>query len=182
MAQDHDGTGPDGGAGLDDETLAFAARVFQLARDGDTETMRGLLDQGLPPNLRNDKGDSLLMLAAYSENEPVARLLLERGADPDLANDKGQTPLAGVIFKGNLAIMTMLVEHGAALEGPSDGARSPLTVAAMFDRIDMMAVLLHRGADPDARDAAGLTASDVAKSMGAARAIEAIDGWRRRPA
>ena len=187
MPQDHGGADPDGGArsqdrdeGLDDETLAFAAKVFELARGGDAEAMRDLIDHGLPPNLRNDKGDSLLMLSAYNENEPVVRLLLERGADPDLANDKGQTPLAGVIFKGNIAIMTMLVEHGAAIDGPSDGARSPLMVAAMFDRCDMVEVLLQRGADPDARDAAGLSASDFARSMGAARAIETIESWKRR--
>ena len=169
----------DAGGSLDDETLAFAARVFQLARDGTADEMRGLLDQGLPPNLANDKGDSLLMLAAYNDNEPMVRLLLERGADPNRLNDKGQTPLAGVIFKGSLPIMTMLVEHGAAVEGPSDGARGPLMVAAMFDRVKMMDILLRHGADPDARDAAGMTADAFATSMGASRAVAAIEAWRR---
>jgi len=47
--------------GLDEETLAFAQRVFGHARAGRVEELTELLDQGLPPNLRNDKGDSLLM-------------------------------------------------------------------------------------------------------------------------
>ena len=41
---------------LPDETLAFAARVFDLARSGDIQTLSTYLDAGLPPNLTNDKG------------------------------------------------------------------------------------------------------------------------------
>lgn len=167
---------------LDDDTLAFAARVFQVAREGDVASMRGLLDHGLPPNLANDKGDTLLMLAAYNENEHVARLLLERGADPDRLNDKGQTPLAGVTFKGNLALVEALVEHGAAVNGVGDGARGPLTVAAMFDRTEIMTYLLEHGADPDAKDASGKTATDFATSMGATKAVRAITDWKARNA
>ncbi len=33
----------------DAETLAFAARVFQAAREGDTGALEPLLAQGLPP-------------------------------------------------------------------------------------------------------------------------------------
>ena len=51
---------------LDDETLAFAERMFDLARHGDAEQLKTMLEGGLPANLRNSKGDSLLMLAAYN--------------------------------------------------------------------------------------------------------------------
>ena len=49
---------------LDDETLAFAERVFDLARQSDAAEMAGPLDHGLPPNMRNDNCDGLLVLAA----------------------------------------------------------------------------------------------------------------------
>ena len=39
-------------------------RVLSLTSRGNTEAMRPYLDAGLPANLTNDKGDSLLMLAA----------------------------------------------------------------------------------------------------------------------
>lgn len=38
------------------ETLDFAARVFDLARAGDEQTLRAYLDAGLPANLTNDRG------------------------------------------------------------------------------------------------------------------------------
>lgn len=164
--------------GLDDETLAFAARVFDMARHGDAGEFAALLDLGLPLDLRNDKGDSLLMLAAYNQNEPVVRHLLERGADPDLRNDKGQTPLAGVCFKGDLAIVELLLKHGAAVDGPEGSDRSPLMVAAMFDKIDIVERLLAHGADPNKTDGGGLSVLDLAKSMGASKVPGAIARWK----
>ena len=150
---------------LDDATLAFAARVFNLARHGDAVELADLLDHGLPVDLRNDKGDTLLMLAAYNGNLAAAAALLERGADPNICNDKGQAPLAGVAFKGDFAVAKLLLDHGAAVEGAGD--RSPLMVAAMFDRVDIANLLLDHGADPDLKDKGGLGVDDLARSMGA---------------
>lgn len=158
----------------DDETLAFAARVFDLARHGDASQLGALLDQGLPPNLRNDKGDSLLMLAAYNGNEPGVRVLLESGADPDALNDNGQSPLAGVAFKGETAIAKLLLEHGAKPDG-TGADRTPLMVAAMFDKLDVATLLLDHGADPQARDKAGLGALDLARAMGAKTVPDLIE-------
>ena len=85
----------------DEETIAFAGRVFQLARDGGAEQMRSLLAQGLPPNLRNDKGDTLLMLAAYHLRTDTVRALLEGGANPEIANLPGW--VVGLIAAGAIA-------------------------------------------------------------------------------
>ena len=88
----------------DDRTLDFARRVFQFARTGETEELAALLGQGLPANLRNERGDNLLMLACCHGHLETARVLLEHGADPELLNDAGQTPLAGAAFKGDAAV------------------------------------------------------------------------------
>jgi uncharacterized protein len=153
---------------LDAETLAFAGRVFQFARLGHAAELAELFGQGLPANLRNDKGDSLLMLAAYNGQAEATRVILEHGGDPELANDRGQTPLAGAAFKGDLEIAGLLLAHGAQVDGTGSGTRTALMTAAMFNRTDMVALLLGHGADPDRRDGAGLTAAEMAQSMGAA--------------
>lgn len=114
---------------LDDETLAFAGRVFQYARMGHAEELAELLGQGLPANLRNDKGDSLLMLAAYNGQPEATRVILEHGGDPELSNDRGQTPLAGAAFKGEIAIARLLLAHGAAVDGTGDGTRTALMLS-----------------------------------------------------
>ncbi len=155
---------------LDDETLAFAARVFDMARHGEARDLAALLDGGLPVDLRNDKGDTLLMLASYNGNAAVVEALLKRGADPDHRNDRGQLPLAGVAFKGDLAVTRLLVAHGAAVEGPAGGdGRTPLMIAAMFDRVEIAQALLDAGADPERRDNEGMSLFDLAKRMGAGK-------------
>ena len=155
---------------LDDETLAFAARVFDMARHGDTLQLQQLLEQGLPANLCNSNGDSLLMLAAYNGQRDTAALILDHGGDPELANQRSQTPLAGVIFKGDLEMVELLLERGADVNGCPPGGRTPLMYAAMFDRTDILQRLLTAGADPLAADAEGNTALKLAMAMGAERA------------
>ncbi len=53
------------------------------------------------------------------------------------------------------------------MDGPGDGSRTALMIAAMFNRTEMVDLLLAHGADPDLRDGAGLTAAEMAQSMGA---------------
>ena len=84
---------------LDAETLAFAHRMFDLARAGATDDLAAQIDAGLPVNLTNDKGDTLLILAAYHAHPDTVAALLARGADPGRANDRGQTALAAAVFR-----------------------------------------------------------------------------------
>ena len=84
---------------LDDETIAFAHRMFDLARAGATEELAANVDAGLPVNLTNAKGDTLLILAAYHAHPDTVAALLARGADPARVNDRGQTALAAAVFR-----------------------------------------------------------------------------------
>ncbi|MBQ0744437.1 MAG: ankyrin repeat domain-containing protein, partial [Pseudomonas sp.] len=119
---------------LDDEALAFAEKVFDFARDGNTRGLAPLLQAGLPANLRNHKGDSLLMLASYHGHLETSTLLLKHGADPDLANDRGQTPLAGVVFKGERALIDALILGGADVNFRPPGGKTAMMFAAMFNQ------------------------------------------------
>ncbi|MCR5978868.1 ankyrin repeat domain-containing protein [Gordonia jinghuaiqii] len=116
------------------ELVELASRLFDMARSGDTETLRGYLDAGIPVDLRNQAGDSLLMLAAYHGHASTVSVLLGHGADADLANDKGQTPLAGAVFKGFDDVVEVLVGAGA---DPHGGSPSADTAATMFGREDL---------------------------------------------
>ena len=158
---------------LDDATLAFAEQVFDCARNGDGARLGELLDQGMPANLCNHAGDSLLMLASYHGHIVASRILLEHGADPQLRNRRGHSPLAGAAFKGDLAMIKLLLEHGADVEGRCEDGKTALMMAAMFNRTAIIEYLASQGADPlasDASDASGATALAAARMMGAADA------------
>jgi uncharacterized protein len=125
----------------DSEMLQFAAKVFNLARQGDTGTLAAYVDAGVPANLCNDKGDTLVMLAAYHGHPQAVSVLLERGADPDRPNDRGQTPLAGAVFKGERAVIDALLDGGA---DPTAGIPSAVETARMFGLDDLVALFEGR--------------------------------------
>ncbi|MGF6641547.1 ankyrin repeat protein [Paraburkholderia sp. MM6662-R1] len=103
----------------DPELQALAREVFDLARRGDATMLAAVIEKGVPPNLRNERGDSLLMLASYHGHADAVRTLLDRGADANLRNDAGQTPIAGAAFKGFDKVIETLLAHGADVEGAS---------------------------------------------------------------
>lgn len=152
---------------LDEATLAWVRQVFQCARSGEAGALGALLAQGLPPNLRNERGDSLLMLACYHGHVDAARVLLEHGADPELMNDAGQAPLHGAAFKGDLAVAALLLDHGARADHAGPNGKTALMFAAMFNRVEIARLLLERGADPRVLDAGGIGLVEAARRMGA---------------
>ncbi|BCJ56393.1 hypothetical protein Asp14428_78680 [Actinoplanes sp. NBRC 14428] len=129
-------------AELDAETIAFAHRMFDLARSGGTAELTGFLAQGLTPDLTNDKGDTLLILAAYHNHPAVVAALLAHGADPARVNDRGQTALAAAVFRRSAESVEALLAAGA---DPDGGAPSARETAAFFALPEMTALLL-RGA------------------------------------
>lgn len=59
------------------ELIELAGRIFDAARGGDAEALGAFLAAGAPVNLANDRGDTLLMLAAYHGHAAAVRLLLD---------------------------------------------------------------------------------------------------------
>jgi hypothetical protein len=159
------------GKTMDPETIDFLRQIFGLVREGDTERLAGLIERGMPVNFRNEKGDSLIMLATYHGRLETSKLLLEAGADANVANDQGQTPLAGVAYKGYDDIAALLLKHGASVEGNSPDGKTPFMMAAMFNRVGILKMLSDHGARHDAVDSRGMTATSLAAMMGAKDAL-----------
>ncbi|WP_225947222.1 ankyrin repeat domain-containing protein [Plantactinospora soyae] len=112
--------------------------MFDLARAGRTEELIGYVDAGLPVNMTNDKGDTLLILAAYHARPATVAALLDRGADHARTNDRGQTALAAAAFRSSTDAVTALVRAGA---DPAHGSPSAIETAVFFDLSDMLALL-----------------------------------------
>jgi hypothetical protein len=123
---------------LDEEVLAFARRMFDLAREGEAANLAEYLDAGVPANMTNEKGDTLLILAAYQNHPETVQVLLERGADHGRVNDRGQTALAAAVFRQNAETVTLLLAAGA---DPNAGGPSALETAKFFNLPEMQALL-----------------------------------------
>ncbi|KAG5928726.1 hypothetical protein E4U42_000090 [Claviceps africana] len=111
------------------EAIALAGRMYDAARAGDLDIFRQALPAGLPPNMTNQRGDTLLMLAAYHGHADLVKLLIQHGADPNRLNDKGQSPLAGAVFKKEDAVVEVLLDGGA---DPEYGNPNALQCMNMF--------------------------------------------------
>ena len=100
----------------------LASRLYDAARTGNVATFEAALPAGLPPNMTNSAGQTLLMLASYHGHVALSKLLLSYGADPNRLNDRGQSPLAGTLFKGEDEIAQLLLDAGADVDAGQPSA------------------------------------------------------------
>ena len=119
----------------DEKLIELAHQMLDLARTGDAERLAAYVDAGVPVDLTDASGNTLLMLAAYHGHAAAVQVLLDRGADPDRVNDRGQTPLAGAVFKGEDEVVSTLLAVGA---DPDAGTPTARATAEMFGRADLL--------------------------------------------
>jgi ankyrin repeat protein len=117
--------------GPSEDVVELAHQLMDLAREGAAETLLAYVDAGVPVNLTDAAGNTLLMLAAYHGHPALVSGLAERGADVDRLNDRGQSPLAGAVFKGEDEVVATLLAHGA---DPDAGSPTARATAEMFGR------------------------------------------------
>lgn len=122
----------------DAELVDLAHRVLDLARAGATGELTAYVDAGVPVELTDPAGNSLLMLSAYHGHAGTVAALAERGADPDRVNERGQAPLAGAVFKGSVEVIEALMAAGA---DPDAGTPSARESVVFFERADLGALL-----------------------------------------
>jgi uncharacterized protein len=117
------------------ELVEIAHACFDFARAGDTARLRAYVEQGVPANLTDTAGNTLLMLAAYHGHAETVGALVALGADPDRTNDRGKSPLAGAVFHGADEVVRVLLAAGA---DPDVGTPTARATALMLHRADLL--------------------------------------------
>ena len=134
-------------------------RVLEAAKQGDIETVRGLLAEGLDVNVRQPDGATALHWAANRDDLGMTQMLLDAGAVVDAANDYGVTALSLAALNGGGLIIDTLLEAGADPHLPLPTGETPLMTASYVGSVGAVARLLEAGANIDAsEDAQGQTA------------------------
>lgn len=136
--------------------IALATRMYDAARQGDAELLQHAIAAGVPPNLTNEKGDTLVCLRPVETTTPRASvdslpppfpvlLLLSSssgpssahrcGAEQDSRLTKNQVMLAA--YHGHADLVRFLVQHGADPNRLNDRGQSPLA-GAVFKKEDQV--------------------------------------------
>jgi uncharacterized protein len=117
--------------------------LMRAALDGNTETVKELILQGVDINQRDESGRTALMFAVINSHYETIKVLLEHGADVQVKSTEGGTALmAAAGIAGDLRIVQALLDKGADVHAKlSDTNETALTFAERYGRDDIARLL-----------------------------------------
>ncbi len=116
--------------------------LMRAALDGNTESVRELINQGADINRRDDSGRTALMFAVVNRHYETMKVLLEHGADVNARSKQGGTALMGAAMAGELSMVQALLDKGADLDARlHDTNESAATLAASHGYDDIARLL-----------------------------------------
>ena len=129
--------------------------VADAAMQGDIDTVRSLLRQGMDVNAAQGDGMTALHWAAFTDNVDIARMLSYAGANMEAATRiNAMTPLVLAARNGSGAMVAALIEGGADANGTMATGTTPLMFAAAAGSFGAVEALLDAGADANATEIA----------------------------
>jgi ankyrin repeat protein len=118
-----------------------------------------LVNAGAKLNLRNNRGETAIMLASYQGFKDIVEKLYLKGAE---INHAGWNPLIYAASGGHTDIIRLLLEGGVPINSVAPNGTTALMMAARGNHKDAVKVLLEKGADPNLKNDWDMTALDVA--------------------
>lgn len=134
-----------------------------LQKDSQKAAVALLESAALDVNALNDKGESLLMMAALKGKVALCELLLKRGAK---VNKEGWTPLHYAAIGPEPQTVALMLARGAELEAESPNKNTALMMAVRFGPEASVDLLLAQGADLKRVNAGGWNAVELAANAG----------------
>ena len=134
-------------------SAAGSAPLADAARQGNADTIRGLLSDGADVNAPHGDGMTALHWAARRGDNVIAQLLLAADADPNLTTRLGDhTPLHVASRNAQNDIVETLLAADANPHAVTTAGATPLHFASAAGSSATIVALLDNGADPNARE------------------------------
>lgn len=126
---------------------------------------------------RNTDGWTLLHMAAFFGQLPLAEKLVDLGMSPDVrsGNMMENTPLHAAVAGRQTEMVRSLLQHGADANAVQGGGWRPLHGAAGNGDLTIVELLLAHGADKEARAANNQSALDLALQKGHGEVVAVLE-------
>lgn len=118
---------------------AAGEKLLEAAKDGKSDDVRTLLEEGADPNFQDNCGVTALMLAANKGHSDSVRVLLDGKADPNLPDVYGVTALMLAARNGHTESVQALLQGGADPRLRDEDERTAQDVAKTFSIAELLA-------------------------------------------
>lgn len=146
------------GAKVDARDTEQQTPLIVAAKGGDLSVMNGLLEYKANPNAQDDDGWTAGMHAVRSNEPKIFRLLGKHKADFNMVNKDGLTALAMAVFNNKANAAVAMLDNNANPDFAMGSAKyNALMMAVKKGNLTMAQTLLQYKANPNAKNAGGLT-------------------------
>lgn len=141
-----------------------ATRLMQaIEKNDDLKTTVRLIEKSKDLNVQDKQGRTALFYAAWHAQDPaVVKDLLVGGSNMHVADTAGQTAvMAAAQFNPSAEVLAEFLKNGAHVNATDNQGNTALILAAQGNTAPVIKQLLRYRADPEMKNNAGKTASDV---------------------
>jgi hypothetical protein len=121
-------------------------------RNANREMVQLLLASGATVNLKNESGQTVLMMLDDDATSDLMWDLINAGAKVNLQDDTGDTALMQAASANNLEALKTLIDAGAEVNTKNKHGRTALMLAAGEGYVNIVRALVLAGADINATD------------------------------
>ena len=126
--------------------------ILDAVQSGDIASVKKFLDEGVPVDLTDEEGWSLLHHAAALGQVEVINLLREKGCHVDLIDNEGCTPLHYAATNGDIETIRLLIAMGSNVNSVDSEGNTPLKWSVMCEQNTAIEELTKHGGTVDVEE------------------------------
>ncbi len=136
--------------------------MFEAIAKNQMDSFRSLYHLVKNPNIKNSKGDTILIFSILTQRYEAVAFLLANGANPNLKNKLGYTPLNVAIEMSDYVAVELLTQMGADINLVDNFGVNYLMQATRVGYFPIVDFLVEKGIDVTKTDNNGFSAIDIA--------------------